>query len=219
MIKHALFSTGMGMVGAICDFCEAFVCHGRKCLSTHACSCPLKDAVCIECERDVYSHGGRIYKCSFCDSYLCEDDQFEHQASCQVLDSESYKCQSCNKTGQYSCLKCKICFCEDHVRRKGFKYEKNKAIPCPKCNFDTNETKDLSMSTRSLKYGRQGQAQDDDDDDYNSYGAGASGYSGYSYQESSEDHVESDEDYSDDSEEESESEEENDSQEEIPDKK
>ena len=25
--------------------------------------------------------GGRVFKCSFCDSFLCEDDQFEHQAS------------------------------------------------------------------------------------------------------------------------------------------
>lgn len=213
VVKHAMFATGMGMVGAICDFCEAFVCHGRKCLSIHACSCPLKDAVCIECERDVFSHGGRIYLCSFCNSHLCEDDQFEHQAKCQVLESESYKCQSCNKMGQYSCLKCKVCYCEDHVKRKGFKYEKNKAFPCPKCNFDTNETKDLSMSTRSLKYGRQGHTEDDDDD-YNSYGAaGGSGYS-YNYQE---DNAESDEDYSDDDGDESEEESsENDSQEDAP---
>ena len=41
-----------------------------------------------------------------------------------------------------------ICFCEDHVRRKGFKYDKGKAIPCPKCNYDTSETKTLSMSSR-----------------------------------------------------------------------
>jgi NOA36 protein len=170
------------MVGAVCDFCEAFVCHGRKCLSTHACACPLKDAVCIECERDTYSHGGRVYMCSFCNSYLCEDDQFEHQASCQVLEQESYKCQSCNKMGQYSCLKCKTCYCEDHVKRKGVKYDKNKAYPCPKCNYETSQTKDLSMSTRSLKYGRQGMNNDeDDDDDYNSYGA--AGGSGYSYQD------------------------------------
>jgi hypothetical protein len=64
------------------------------------------------------------------------------------------------------------------------KYDKNKAYPCPKCNYETSQTKDLSMSTRSLKYGRQQQAQDDDDygdDDYDSYGAaGGSGYS-YSY--------------------------------------
>lgn len=104
-VKHLTFATGFNMVGAICDFCEAFVCHSRKCLTTHACACPLKDAVCIECERDVYSHGGRIFKCSFCDGFLCEDDQFEHQASCQVLESENYKCQSCNRMGQYSCLK------------------------------------------------------------------------------------------------------------------
>lgn len=37
--------------GAICDFCEAWVCHGRKCLTSHACTCPLTDAVCMECDR------------------------------------------------------------------------------------------------------------------------------------------------------------------------
>ncbi len=56
--------------------------------------------------------------------------------------------QSCNRHGQYSCLKCKICFCEDHVRRKGFKYEKGQPIPCPKCGFETSQTKDLSMSSK-----------------------------------------------------------------------
>merc|ERR1711973_1016582 len=49
LIKHApQFTTGMAMVGAICDFCEAWVCHGKKCLSVHACGCALRDAVCIE---------------------------------------------------------------------------------------------------------------------------------------------------------------------------
>ena len=43
--------------GAVCDFCEAWVCHGRKCLSTHACICPLTDAECIECDRNVWEHG------------------------------------------------------------------------------------------------------------------------------------------------------------------
>lgn len=33
------------------------------------------------------------------------------------------------------------------MRRKGFKYEKNKAIPCPKCSYETSQTKDLSMSS------------------------------------------------------------------------
>lgn len=166
VVRHpGIFTTGLGMVGAICDFCEAWVCHGRKCLQSHACTCPLQDAICVECERSVYEHGGRIFNCSFCNGFLCEDDQFEHQASCQVLESENYKCQSCNRIGQYSCLRCKTCYCDDHVKRKGFKYEKNGPIPCPKCNYETSQTKDLSMSTRSHKFGRQG-VDDYDDDDY-----------------------------------------------------
>ena len=43
--------------GAVCDFCEAWVCHSRRCLSTHACTCPLTDAVCLECQRGVWDHG------------------------------------------------------------------------------------------------------------------------------------------------------------------
>ena len=80
IVKHpGQYTTGLQMVGAICDFCEAWICHGKKCLTTHACSCALKDATCIECERDIWDHGGRIFSCSFCNNYLCEDDQFEHQ--------------------------------------------------------------------------------------------------------------------------------------------
>ncbi|KAF9412108.1 hypothetical protein HW555_009284, partial [Spodoptera exigua] len=115
VVRHpGVFTTGLGMVGAICDFCEAWVCHGRKCLTAHACTCPLMDAVCLECERGVWEHGGRVFRCCFCQGFLCEDDQFEHQASCQVLEAETYKCQSCNRLGQYSCLRCKTCFCEEH---------------------------------------------------------------------------------------------------------
>lgn len=187
VVRHlGVFTTGLGMVGAICDHCEAWVCHGRRCLTSHACTCPLMDAVCQECERGVWDHGGRIFRCSFCDCFLCEDDQFEHQASCQVLEAENFKCQSCNRLGQYSCLRCKTCYCEDHVRRKGFKYEKNKPIPCPKCSYETSQTKDLSMSTRSHKFGRQSQGgayesdddDDDDDDDYDDEEDG-SGYNCY----------------------------------------
>nr|XP_034171282.1 zinc finger protein 330 homolog [Osmia lignaria] len=174
VVRHpGIFTTGLGMVGAICDHCEAWVCHGRRCLTTHACICPLMDAVCQECERGVWDHGGRIFRCSFCDCFLCEDDQFEHQASCQVLEAENFKCQSCNRLGQYSCLRCKTCYCEDHVRRKGFKYDKNKPIPCPKCGFETSQTKDLSMSTRSHKFGRQNQSgmyESDDESGYSCYG-------------------------------------------------
>jgi len=188
VVKHpGVYTTGLGMVGAICDFCEAWVCHGRKCLQTHACTCPLQNAICIECERGVWDHGGRIFKCSFCDGFLCEDDQFEHQASCQVLEAENYKCQSCNRLGQYSCLRCKTCYCEDHVRRKGFKYDKNKAIPCPKCNYETSVTKELSMSTRSHKFGRQQQEAglDDSDDEYGDYTSAMNG--DFSYDNEDED--------------------------------
>ncbi|WAQ98247.1 ZN330-like protein [Mya arenaria] len=150
VIKHP------GQYGAICDFCEAWVCHGKKCLTTHACICPLTDAVCMECQRSVLDQGGRFFECSFCHNFLCEDDQFEHQAMCQQLDSDSYKCGSCNKLGQYSCLRCKICFCEDHVKRKGVKYSRGQSYPCPKCGHDTRETKELSMTARRYDFGRQG---------------------------------------------------------------
>ncbi|KTG32968.1 hypothetical protein cypCar_00038961 [Cyprinus carpio] len=172
VVKHpGVHSTGMGMVGAICDFCEAWVCHGKKCLS------------------------GRIFHCSFCHNFLCEDDQFEHQASCQVLEAETYKCLSCNRLGQHSCLRCKACFCDDHARSKVFKQEKGKAPPCPKCGHETQETKDLSMSTRTHKFGRQSGADED--------GYGASGYSSYwknlesggGYKDEEDDDFDDDEDY------------------------
>ena len=212
------------MVGAICDFCEgvliiseifnfnksyivlAWVCHGKKCLQTHACNCALRDAECIECQRGVWDYGGqdtqntagneyylmlsgRAFTCSFCFKFLCEDDQFEHQASCQVVEAENLKCLSCNRHGQYTCLRCKICFCEDHVRRKGVKYEKNAPIPCPKCSYETVETKAMAMSTKAHKFGRQQQAyggdDDGDDDDYDGgyggYGASGGDYGGGYY--------------------------------------
>ena len=43
--------------------------------------------------QQVWSHGGRIFRCHYCQNFLCEDDQFEHQASCQVLEQESFKCE------------------------------------------------------------------------------------------------------------------------------
>lgn len=198
MIKHAgKFTTGLQMVGAVCDFCEAFVCHGKKCLTTHCCSCPLRDADCLECKRGVWEHGGRVYKCCFCGNFLCEDDQFEHQASCQQLDSENYKCGSCNKIGQFTCLRCKICFCDDHVKRKGVKYEKTQSEwPCPKCGFNTVETKDYSVSARKHAFGRQ-QANPDDYEGFSGYGydASATDYGNADY--GSDDEEDDDEDYED----------------------
>ncbi|XP_046860553.1 zinc finger protein 330 homolog isoform X2 [Xenia sp. Carnegie-2017] len=181
IVKHPnSHAVGMAMIGAVCDFCEAFVCHSKKCLTTHACQCIARDGDCIECQRGIWDHGGRLFRCSFCNNFLCEDDQFEHQAKCQVLESENLKCCSCNKLGQYSCLRCKLCFCDDHVRRKGVKYKRGEDIPCPKCGYVTSETKDLSMSTRRLDYGRHTVDIDDDDDNgvFSSgyYGNGASSY-------------------------------------------
>ena len=43
-----------------------------------------------------------------------------------------------------------MCFCDDHVKRKGFKYGKSQAYPCPKCGHDTAQTKELSMSSKYL---------------------------------------------------------------------
>ncbi|GMT23886.1 hypothetical protein PFISCL1PPCAC_15183, partial [Pristionchus fissidentatus] len=211
IVKHVgKFVTGLAMAGAICDFCEAFVCHGRKCLTTHACSCPLRDAECYSCKRGIWELGGRFYRCSFCGHMLCEDDQFEHQASCQQIDSENYKCGSCNRLGQYTCMRCKVCFCEDHVRRKGVKYDKTSTvIPCPKCSHPTSETKDFSVSARRHAYGRQRQDEGEDEEGGFSYGgySGGAGYyggGGGGEREEGEDDYDSedDDDYDDEDEEE-----------------
>eukprot|EP00112_Aurelia_sp_Birch-Aquarium-sp1_P008498 Seg1937.7 transcript_id=Seg1937.7/GoldUCD/mRNA.D3Y31 product="Zinc finger protein 330" protein_id=Seg1937.7/GoldUCD/D3Y31 len=203
VIKHpGNFQTGLGMVGAICDFCEAWICHGKKCLTTHACICPLREGECYECHRGVWEHGGRVFKCSFCQSFLCEDDQFEHQASCQILESENYKCASCNRLGQYSCLRCKICYCDDHVRRKGVKYIRGQAIPCPKCSHPTQETKELSMSTRQVDFGRKTYLDDLEGDGYGSWNLSYSRSAQYADSAQCDDSVqygeEEDSDYSND---------------------
>ena len=110
---------------------------------------------------------------------------------------------SCNKLGQYSCLRCKICFCEDHVRRKGVKYDNRQKLPCPKCGFDTEETKQLSMSTRSHKYGRQQGAYVYEEEDEATGGPSAS-YGDYEFDDEDDidddDDDEEDEDESEDSE-------------------
>ena len=50
--------------GAVCDFCEAFVCHSKKCLTTHACECATRDGDCIECQRGVWDHGSKKTVCN-----------------------------------------------------------------------------------------------------------------------------------------------------------
>lgn len=164
LIKHgSSHVTGLAMVSSICDFCDAWICHGEKCVSVHACECPLRDSVCVECNRGLDGHGGRIFSCAFCQHILCEDDQFEHQASCQKLEAENYKCASCNRIGTKTCLRCKVTYCDDHGKRKGVKYEHGKLMPCPKCGHELIESYNLSMSIRNYEYGRQTR----EDDSYN----------------------------------------------------
>eukprot|EP00803_Ostreobium_quekettii_P008228 evm.model.scf_638.2 EVM.evm.TU.scf_638.2 scf_638:23522-31216(-) len=157
MVPHAgRHATGMSMVGAVCDYCEAFICHSKKCLQTHACRCPLAEVECVACERGVWEIGGRMFQCATCSEWVCEDDQFEHQASCQVLESETNHCMSCNRLGNWSCLRCKICFCDTHVKSKTMGVlKKGESYKCKKCSFQLQESKMLSMSTRTHDYGRQ----------------------------------------------------------------
>ena len=58
------------------------------------------------------------------------------------------------------------------------RYEKNQALPCPKCGYETSETKSLSMSTRTHKFGRQQQTMYGEGD-YDEDGGGAG--NGYGY--------------------------------------
>ena len=62
----------------------------------------------MECERDVWEHGGRLFTCATCANWICEDDQLEHQAMCQTLETETNHCISCNRLGIWSCLRCKV---------------------------------------------------------------------------------------------------------------
>ncbi len=56
---------GLGMVGAICDFCEAWVCHGKNCLSTHACKCPgrVRSSSFMSYDLDLVSQSKLSYSC------------------------------------------------------------------------------------------------------------------------------------------------------------
>jgi len=97
-----------------------------------------------------------MFRCGTCECWLCEDDQFEHQASCQVLSAETFKCSSCSKLGVYACLRCKICYCDTHVLSAATKFDKKRSeYPCKKCHYILKEVKDLSMSVHKIKYGRK----------------------------------------------------------------
>lgn len=101
-----------------------------------------------------------MFRCFSCDQWLCEDDQFEHQASCQQLESETFHCLSCNRLGIYTCLRCKICFCDEHVKSVTTA-KKGEGSTCKKCGYALRETKDLSISVRQHKFGRQANNETD----------------------------------------------------------
>lgn len=55
----------------------------------------------------------------------------------------------CDDLNDCSPVSSQACYCDDHAKSKVFKQEKGKAKPCPKCGHETQETKDLSMSSKS----------------------------------------------------------------------
>eukprot|EP00922_Rhytidocystis_sp_ex-Travisia-forbesii_P048483 GHVS01072219.1.p1 GENE.GHVS01072219.1~~GHVS01072219.1.p1 ORF type:complete len:121 (-),score=20.09 GHVS01072219.1:183-545(-) len=81
---------------------------------------------------------------------------------------------SCNRLGMYSCLRCKVCYCADHVRGHA-KVKRGEPIPCKKCGFEVQETKDLSMSVRRHEYGRK-KADGDSPAGYRSWTGGVMDY-------------------------------------------
>jgi hypothetical protein len=98
--------------------------------------------------------GGRFFQCATCHGWLCEDDQAEHQSKCTVLETESYKCGSCSRFGVWSCLKCKVCFCDTHYKGN-VPTAKGEEPKCKKCATPLSVTKNLPISTKSYKYGRK----------------------------------------------------------------
>lgn len=83
--------------------------------------------------------------------------------------------------GLYTCLRCKICFCDEHVKGVTNSTKKGEGLTCKKCGYPLRETKDLSVSVRQHKFGRQGGGDGesyygsssqgaDDGDHYNDYG-------------------------------------------------
>ena len=41
-------------------------------------------------------------------------------------EAESLNCKSCLCHGQFSCVRSNNCYCDDHVKRKGVKYDNSK---------------------------------------------------------------------------------------------
>lgn len=68
-------------------------------------------------------------------------------------------------------MRCKAVFCDEHAKRKGFKYAPGQPIPCPKCGHPLDQAFCLSISTRQYAFGRQRQILDEEGEwgDYSVY--------------------------------------------------
>ncbi|KAK8798817.1 hypothetical protein WA158_007901 [Blastocystis sp. Blastoise] len=179
VVKHgSSHVTGLKFVGAVCDYCETWICHSKECLSTHACNCPLCEYTdqgympikCQECHRTVWECGGSMFQCPSCKKVYCEEDHFEHEAMCQTLEMDDDKCISCGKRGQWTCLRCKINYCDIHVKQI-FKLAPGEPFKCKRCRYELRDTSTLSLSVRKHEFGRQQRTvkdnnNSDSDDDY-----------------------------------------------------
>ena len=69
--------------GAICDICEAFICHSRRCIVEHSCPCPLEGAVCFECKRGLQDQGVGLR--FFCHLLACRNARMRMLAIMRVI--------------------------------------------------------------------------------------------------------------------------------------
>ena len=115
----------------------------------------------------IFFTGGRIFVCSFCASFLCEDDQFEHQAKCQVLESETLKCKFLESVMVITVKTCRLAALADKPHpeisksnlRKSFlkgikinpKFKYFKVLVIEPINSLTENTQCLTLNFSSLK--------------------------------------------------------------------
>lgn len=83
------------------------------------------------------SHKTRIY---------CNSTNKVCMSWCRYIDGDTYHCISCSRLGNWTCLRCKICFCDSHVVGKINVAKKGEAMTCKRCRFELQETKGLSIS-------------------------------------------------------------------------
>ena len=99
----------------------------------------------------------------------------KHATVMTMLDGKELSKWKRNKNEIQNLPKLSLYYIVIHFQILCQRYEKNQAMPCPKCGYETSETKAMSMSTRNHKFGRQqltGFGDDDQDNDFGttSYG-------------------------------------------------